>query len=161
MAIDDGLDQVQAEPHPLLIKAAGAVGFMEAVENKGQVVGRDGLADIAHGNESLFLVLVQAQRQAGTGICELHGVIQQIVDHARNGVLVRHDHDAVVGKLGIHVQVLFCGPVFEAQKRLQNSLKDIVLALRFRKENVFQSRARRDSFCRCATSWMHFLRDHY
>ena len=128
MRVEDALDQVQSETHAVAVEAAAAVGLVEAVEDERQVVGRDGLAVIAHGDIGLALRLPErdAQRAAGRG--ELDGVVHQVIEHARDGVGVGEHLHGVLGQLQIDIELLVVGARLKAEHGADDLLRDVKLA---------------------------------
>ena len=125
MAVDDGLDEIQAQPDARFVQRARAVGFVEAVEDKGQVVRRDRLSPVADGDVGLSVVLVQADRDAAALLGKLHGIVDEVVDHLGDPVAVRADQDVLLRQLRIDVQAFLRCAALEAQERLQDQLRQI------------------------------------
>ena len=53
VGVEDGFDDVQAQPHAVLVGGAGGVGLVETVENVGELLGGDGLPFVADGDVRL------------------------------------------------------------------------------------------------------------
>ena len=77
---------------------------MEPLEQQRDLLGRDGLPLIAHGDVGLLAVDGQSQIQGGLGRGELGRVLQQVVDHLSDEIPVSLHHHGVLGDLRIHVQ---------------------------------------------------------
>ena len=126
--VEDALDQVQSEAHAVAVEAAAAVGLVEAVEDERQVVGRNGLAVVAHGDVGFALRLPErdAQRAAGRG--ELDGVVHQVIEHARDGVGVGEHLHGGLRQLQIDVELLVVGARLKAEHGADDLLRDVKLA---------------------------------
>ena len=118
MAVEYRFDEVQTKPHAVLVHAAGAVGLVEAVKDVRQIVRRDGLAPILHGDERLAVLFIYSDAYGAALLRKFNCVVGQIVDDLRYRVGVRKDHDGIFGELRIDVEVLFRGSALKAQKRL-------------------------------------------
>ena len=59
----DGLYHVQTQPVAVLILAAGFVGLVEALKQQGDLLGGDGLTDVAHRDHGLLPMDGQPQIQ--------------------------------------------------------------------------------------------------
>ena len=86
--VKNGLDHIQTQSVAVLIHTAGLVRLMEPLEQQGQFLGGNGIAEVAHREVGLPLgsAHTQIQRRALTG--KLGGVFQQIIDHLGDIILV-------------------------------------------------------------------------
>ena len=109
MAVDDGLDKIEAQPDTVFIQRTGTVRFVKPVKDIRQVIGRDGLPFIPDGNIGFFIFDIQADRDAAALPGKLHRIIQQVINDLGNSVLICMDHHPVIRKLGIHIQMLCIG----------------------------------------------------
>ena len=128
MRVEDALDQIQPEAHAVAVKAAAAVGLVEAVEDERQVVGGDGLAVVAHGDVGLALRLPErdAQRAAGRG--KFDGVVHQIIKYTRDGVRVAEHEHRILRKLEIDVELLVIGARLKAEHGADDPVRDVKFA---------------------------------
>ena len=102
---------------------------MEAVEDVGQLLGRDGLALVADGDVGLAPLGGDLQGEQALGGGELHGVVQQVVAHLGDGVRVAPDHHRAVGEVGLDVQVLLGDLGLQAHQHPQEDLLHVELLL--------------------------------
>ena len=63
VGVEDGLDDVQAQAHALLVGGTGAVGLVEAVEDVAELVRGNGLPLVADGDVGLAAPGADLQRQ--------------------------------------------------------------------------------------------------
>ena len=102
---------------------------MEALEQQGNLLRRDGGAVVADGDNGLFVVGGQPQIQRGMGRGELGGVFQQVVDHLRDEIPVALHHGGVVGNVGLYVQSPVVDLLLHAEKGDTHDLADIEVLL--------------------------------
>ena len=91
MQADDGFDDVQPQADAVFIEAAGGVAFIETLENVGHFPRRDTDAAVAHGTDHPPGLPVNPQRNRPALVGELHRVVEQVVNHLTDQVVVgRH-----------------------------------------------------------------------
>ena len=129
MVVQNGLDDIQPQPHALPVLAAGVIGLVEAVKDQRQLLRRDGLTHIAHRDVGLSPFGRHADAQGLSLGGELDGVIQQIVAHLRDSVRIPPHLDGLLGELGIHVQMAGIDLALQAHQHPQHDLADVKLLL--------------------------------
>ena len=102
--LQNGLDDVEPEAHAVLILAAGLVTLVEALKEQRDLLGGDGVALVAHGDDGPAVRHreTEVERRARAG--ELRRVLQQVVDDLRDEIVVAEHGDWLVGDVGLHVQ---------------------------------------------------------
>ena len=110
----DGFDDVQSQSPAVPVLGPGFVGLVEPVEDQRQFLGRNGLALIGYGNIDLAAALPDLQTQLGALGAEFHRVVDQIVDHLGDGILVGPGVGGVFGDVHVHVQALVVDLLFKA-----------------------------------------------
>ena len=96
MGADNGLDDVKTQSPTVPVTGAGFVDFMEPVKYQRKLLGRDGLAGIGNGNVSLTAAFPDLQAQGTALGTEFHCVVQQVVDHLGDGILIRPGEDGML-----------------------------------------------------------------
>ena len=89
MRADNCFGDVKSESPALAVGRTCLVRLVEAVEQQRKLLRRYGLTGIADAKARLLPVLLEHQSEAAAHGAELDGVIQQVIDHLRDGVAVR------------------------------------------------------------------------
>ena len=95
---------------------------MEAVENVGQIVLWDGLADVFDGNIGLASLFIEPDGYGAPGGGKLNGVVRQVIDDLRNGVALGENDYGILRKLGIDVEIFLLCPPLKAEHALEQKL---------------------------------------
>ena len=76
---DDVFDDIQSQPHPLLIQAAGTVGFIKPFENVRHFGSGNAGAAVAHTAEYTPVVRRNGKSKRAVLVHELGGVVKKVI----------------------------------------------------------------------------------
>ena len=132
MLLQNGLDDVEPQAHAVLVLAAGFVALVEALEELGQLVGGDGVPQVADGDIGLAVRRRgDAEIEGRTRPGELGGVLQQVVDDLGDHVVVAPDQDGLLRDVRLHVQVPVGDLLLHGDEDPPHGLADIEAAAAF------------------------------
>ena len=125
MGRDDGLDNIQAQTHAVAVAGTALVRLVEAVEDQRQLLGGDGAAGIADGDDGAVAPGDDMNRQGAALIHEFHRVVHQIVENLSHRVAHGVDIEAQLRHVDVHVEVFPVDALLKAQKGLARCLTDV------------------------------------
>ena len=102
---------------------------MEPFKQQRDLLRRNGVAGVAHGDHRLLPPTGQPQIQRGVLRRILGGVFQQIVDHLRDKLVVPPHHNGVLGDVRLHVQPPLVDLLLHAQQRNTHALAQVKVLL--------------------------------
>ena len=87
MQVDNRLDDIQSQTDAGLIQPSGLVGFVEPVEQAGQLVAGDAVAGVFDADIGLSGFFPAGEFQKAAGVDKFDCVVHQIVNHLMNQIL--------------------------------------------------------------------------
>ena len=124
MEFDDGTDNVQSEANAALVLTAGTVGFIESLEDFGDLLFGNAFAGVFHRDVSHVLLIVIGDLDVTSYVDEFHRILHQIIDHLMDQIFVSGDHHTICIQTA-NIQLFFFDGLFKGKDGAADHLIDV------------------------------------